>query len=295
MSRRATHEISNSSGSLVHLAGLVVASGVSGAGRGAAGVAGRASVPHRWPMPRRGLRFAQNRSIPARASSWLSRLTITFERRLNSQELVTHERRSDVSAGTRCCLACGPSDRYLLQIHVTSDARKTRPTPGGPVHLGDAAAAGRFFLARGDRMDDRSSVDGVVARDASNLVAVDWGRHDHHRRGATGVDLPLPRAEPDGYGGHEGATRAGRRWPVSLDPAPVLRLCGVDDAGHFSDCSELVPVRDRQCRVLFDRHANAKGRRELDGSFRKQLSHLHGTDRPLRTENWGEPTSRVAT
>jgi len=71
-------EISGSSGSLVHLAGFVVARGVSGAGPGAAGVARRASVSHRWPMLRRGLRFAQNPSVPARASSGLSGLTITF-------------------------------------------------------------------------------------------------------------------------------------------------------------------------------------------------------------------------
>ena len=72
---RQQGEISGSPGSLVHLAGLVVASGARGAGLGAAGVARRPSISRRRSMRRRGLRFAQDRSIPTRASSWPSGLT----------------------------------------------------------------------------------------------------------------------------------------------------------------------------------------------------------------------------
>jgi hypothetical protein len=83
---------------------------------------------------------------------------------------------------------------------------------GGPVHFGDVTACGHGFLAGADRLDGRSRLDGLVRSVPSSLAEVDRSRRDRHGLRAAGVDIPLPREELDGYGGHTLVIHGPYRW-----------------------------------------------------------------------------------
>ena len=73
---------------------------------------------------------------------------------------------------------------------------------------------------------------------------------------AASVDLPVPGIESDGHCCHTPAAYVDLTRSLSLDPSPVLRLCGIAHGGDFSNHGELVPVRHRLDRVHPAHHSN---------------------------------------
>lgn len=205
-------------------------------------------------------RVADNTTGIVAFGCMLRSLIITMHRWLKDDEpRPTFPRRTD------CCLSCSPSNRHLPQAQVTSDARETRSTAGGPVHFGDVAARGHCLLVGANRLDGRSRLDGLVLRIPSSQAKVDRSRVDCRCLRAAGVDFPLPWEKPDGYSGHTAKAHAGYTWPLSLGPASVLRFRRVACAGAFFDHGELVLLYDRRCDVLSVDHPNADRRREPGG------------------------------
>ena len=105
------------------------------------------------------------------------------------------------------------------------------------------------------------------------------------RRRAAAVDVPLPRQELDGHGGHQARafTRGARALP--LDPASALHIGSAAGDCNVPHRDQLVSPGIRHRGVLSACRPNEDGRGQSRDSFRRQLSGLHGTDRQVPAPN----------
>src|SRR6266446_2540832 len=105
---------------------------------------------------------------------------------------IADEPRPNFSDCTHCDLSDDRSRRRLPQGQVTRDGRETRPMAGEPIHPGDVTAGGPGSLARTDRLDGRSRLDGLVVCAPARLAEVDRSRRVRDRLRTRAVDFPYP-------------------------------------------------------------------------------------------------------